>query len=110
EDVRLRGEFRHEVELPFPRRFHLFRRIEAHVELPGPGPAEAVRPVDLLPREDVRNRVEFRVRGGGQGALPDDHRHRGLLRPRRYRPPGFSPRVFSTEDELPHWCTDYLKW
>src|SRR5206468_9562270 len=79
EDVRLRREFRHQVELSLLRRFHLFRRIEADMELAGPRPAESVRPVDLLPREHVRNRVELRVWGRRHGAFPDDHRHRRPL-------------------------------
>src|SRR2546425_9802968 len=80
EDVRLRGTLRFEGDLAFPRGFHLLRRIETGVDLPRPCAAEAIRPMDLLPREDGWNRIEFRVRGRRHRALPHDHRHGGLLR------------------------------
>src|SRR5437867_3311125 len=91
EEPRLRREFRHHVELSLLRRFHLFRRIEAHMELAGPRPAESVRPVDLLPREHVRNRVELRVRGRRHGSFPHDHRHRRPLASAEITAPRLKP-------------------
>src|SRR5207253_10260554 len=63
EDVRLRRKVGYEGEIRLPRRLHLLRRIEANMDLAGPGPAEAVGPMDLLLREDLRDGVEFGVGG-----------------------------------------------
>src|SRR5207244_9021944 len=63
EDVRLRWKVGYEGEIGLPRRLHLLRRIEANMNLAGPGPTEAVGPVDLLLREDLREGVEFGVGG-----------------------------------------------